>query len=445
MTRQMRLGLSLASVGYHYAAWRHELVPADGDMSFEHVARCARIGEAGKFDFVFFADIAAVRNLDDPRIARHREQGHVKLDPLTLMAALAAVTNRIGLVATASTSFQDPFHLARKLASIDHLSDGRAGWNLVTSTSPDEAQNFGLTGPMDSETRHERAREFLDVVQRLFTSWDADAFPRDVASGIYMDRSKMRRLEHVGKHFKVRGPSDVDRPPQGTLPIITAGTSENAQALAAEIADIVYAGQPTIEGARAYYASIKARLPRYGRTPDSLRMMPGIMPVLGRTQQEADDLFGALQEKLDPAVGFGMLAINHFPDLRGYDIDAPMPDVNMDRAHETAGREPELTLALALMERARHEKLTIRQVFEVLSRGFWHAGVIGTPVRVADMMEEWFTTGAADGFMILPPYLPGGAEAFVALVIPELQRRGLFRMEYEGQTLRENLGLPISR
>jgi alkanesulfonate monooxygenase len=439
MTRQMKLGLSLASVGYHYAAWRHEGVPADGDMSFEHMARCARIGETGKFDFAFFADIAAVRNLDDPRIARHREQGHVKLDPLTLMAALAAVTSRIGLIATASTSFQDPFHLARKLASIDHLSEGRAGWNLVTSTSPDEARNFGQTAAMDSDTRHERAREFFDVVQRLFTSWDADAFPRDLASGVYMDRSKMHRLEHAGKHFKVRGPSDVARPPQGTLPLITAGTSENAQDLAAEIADIVYGGQPTIEGARAYYASIKARLPRYGRTPESLRMMPGLMPVLGRTQQEADDLFGALQEKLDPAVGFGMLAINHFPDLRGYDIDGPMPDVAMERAHETAGREPELTLAL--MERARREKLTIRQVFEALSRGFWHAGVVGTPAKVADMMEEWFTTAAADGFMILPPYLPGGAEDFVALVIPELQRRGLFRREYEGQILRENLGL----
>jgi FMN-dependent oxidoreductase (nitrilotriacetate monooxygenase family) len=330
MTRQMRLGLSLASIGDHDGA------PVDGDMDFEHMARCARIGEAGKFDFVFFADSAAAP-----------KPGRVKLEPLTLMAGLAAVTSQIGLVATASTLFQDPFHVARKLASIDHLSKGRAGWNMVTGTNPHEAQNFGPATALDSDTRHERAREFQTVVQRLFTSWEADAFPRDLASGIYMDRAKMNRLEHVGKHFKVRGPSDVARPPQGKLPIIAAGTSENAQGLAAEVADIVYGGQPTIEGARAHYAAIKARLPRYGRTAASLRMMPGIMPALGRTQQ------------------------------------------------------------------------------------------------VADMMEEWFTTGAADGFMILPP--PGGAEDFVALVIPELQRRGLFRTEYEGQTLRENLGLPISR
>ncbi len=442
MTRRMRLGLSLASVGYHYAAWRDPGVPADGDMSFEHVARCARTGEAGRFDFAFFADVAAVRNLDDPAIARHREQGHVKLEPLTLLAALAAVTSRIGLVATASTSFQHPFHLARKLASIDHLSEGRAGWNLVTSTSPDEARNYGQAAALDSATRHARARECLAVVQGLCTGWQADAFPRDRASGVYMDRSKMRRLDHAGPHFKVRGPMDVARPPQGTLPIVTAGTSENAMDLAAEVADVVYGGQPTLEGARAYYAAIKGRLPRHGRSPASLLMMPGIMPVIGRTQGEADDIFGRLQALLDPEVGFGMLAINHFPDLRGHDIDAPMPDVTMRREHETAGREPAHTLAL--MDRARREKLTIRQVFDAVSRGFWHYGVVGTPALVADTMEEWFTTGAADGFMVQPPTLPGGAEAFVGTVIPELQRRGLFRTEYEGRTLRENLGLARS-
>ena len=438
-TRHMRLGLSLGSVGYHYAAWRYPGVPADGDMSFQHMAHCARIAEAGKFDFLFFADIAAVRNLDDPRIAREREQGHVKLEPLTLLAALAAVTSRVGLVTTASTSFHEPYALARRLASIDHLSEGRAGWNLVTSTSPDEARNFGQEQAQDSATRHERAREFLQVMQGLFESWEADAFPRDTGSGLYMDRTKMHRLNHAGRHFKVRGPLDVERPPQGALPVVTAGTSDNAQELAAEVADLVYGGQPTIEGARAYYTSVKARLPRHGRTADSLRMMPGIMPVIGRTQGEADDIFGRLQELLDPRVGLGMLAINHFPDLRGHDIDAPMPDVAMSRDHETAGREPEHTLAL--MERARRDKLTIRQVFDVISRGFWHFGMVGTPSRIADTMEEWFTTGAADGFIVQPPFLPQGAADFVAGVIPELQRRGLFRTEYEGRTLRENLGL----
>lgn len=437
--RRMRLGLSLGSVGYHYAAWRHPSVPADGDMDFRHVARCAQIAEAGKLDFIFLADVAAVRNLDEPRVARHREQGHVKLEPLTLVAALAAVTQRIGLVPTASTSFNHPFALARRLASIDHLSEGRAGWNLVTSTSPDEARNYSQGGASDSMTRHERAREFLAVVQGLFDGWEPGAFPRDQASGVYMDPAKMHRLNHLGTHFKVRGPCDVDRPPQGALPIITAGTSDNAQNLAAEVADMVYGGQPTIEGARAYYASVKGRLPRYGRGADSLRMMPGIMPVIGRTQAEAEDLFASLQDRLHPEVGHGMLAINHFPDLRGHDLDAPMPDLGMARGHETAGREPELTLAL--MERARRERLTIRQVFDAVSRGFWHLGVVGTPGHVADIMEEWFSTAAADGFIVQPPLLPAGAESFVRLVVPELQRRGLFRAEYEGATLRENLGL----
>lgn len=437
---QMKLGLSIGSVGYHYAAWRHPDVPADGDMDFAHMTRCAQIAEAGKLDFVFVADVAAVRNLDDPRIARHREQGHLKLEPLTLMSALAAVTERIGLVPTASTSFNHPFALARRLASLDHLSQGRAGWNLVTSTSPDEARNHGQVAAQDSDTRHNRAREFLAVVQSLFDSWEPGAFPRDRTTGHYMDPARMHRLNHDGDHFKVRGPSDVDRPPQGSLPILTAGTSPNAQDLAAEIADMVYAGQPTLEGAQAYYASVKSRLPRHGRTPDSLRMMPGIMPVIGRTRTEAEDLFADLQSRLHPEVAHGMLAINHFPDLRGHDLDAPLPDLAMQAQHETAGREPELTQAL--MNRARHENLTLRGLFDAVSRGFWHFGIVGTPTDIADSMEHWFATEAADGFIIQPPHLPAGAESFVHLVVPELQRRGLFRTEYEGATLRENLGLP---
>ena len=435
----MRLGLSLGSVGYHYAAWRHPDVPADGDMDFNHAFRCAQIAEASKLDFVFLADVAAVR-LDDPRVARHREHGHVKLEPLTLVAALAAVTSRIGLVPTASTTFNHPFALARRLASIDHLSEGRAGWNLVTSTSPDEARNHSKDATATSEDRHARAREFLEVVHGLYDGWEPGAFPRDPTSGTYMDPTKMHRLHHKGAHFKVRGPSDVDRPPQGRLPIVTAGTSANAQDLAAEVADIVYGGQPTLEGARAYYASVKSRLPRHGRTPESLRVMPGIMPVIGRTRMEAEDLFATLQDRLHPEVAHGMLAINHFPDLRHHDLDAPLPPLDMDRGHETAGREPELTLAL--MDRAQRDNMTLRQVFDTVSRGFWHLGVVGTPTQVADTMEEWFTTAAADGFIVQPPLLPRGAEDFGTLVVPELQRRGLFRHDYEGATLRENLGLP---
>jgi FMN-dependent oxidoreductase (nitrilotriacetate monooxygenase family) len=437
--RLMRLGLSLGSVGYHPAAWRHPEVPADGDMSLEHMAQCTRIAEEACFDFVFLADIAAVRNLDDPRIARQREQGHVKIEPMMLIAALAAMTSRIGLIATVSTSFQHPFHLARRLSSIDHISQGRVGWNLVTSTSPDEARNYGQDAALSSETRHARAREFHHVVQGLLEGWQPGAFPRDRASGIYMDRAKLRRVEHTGAHFKVRGPMDVDRPVQDRIPMVTAGTSDNAQELAAELADIVYGGQPTLEGARAYYASVKARLPRHGRDADSLLMMPGIMPFIGRSRQEAEDRFGEFQALLDPELIRSMLLINHFPDLHGHDLDLPMPEVTLTHQHETAGREPAYTLAL--MERALREKLTIRQVLDVIARGFWHFGMVGTPAMVADTMEEWFTTGAADGFIIQPPYTPGGARDFAELVVPELRRRGLVRSSYEGRLLRDHLGL----
>ena len=389
--RLMRLGLSLGSVGCHDAAWRHPSVPADGDMDFRHIARCAQIAEAGKLDFIVLADVAAVPDLDDPRVARHREQGHVKLEPLMLVAALAAVTDHVGLVPTVSTGLHHPFALARRLASIDHLSQGRAGWTMVTDISADEAGNYSQDGASDSATRYERAREFLAVVQGLFDGWEPGAFPRDLASGLYMDPARMHRLNHLGRHFKVRGPSDVDRPPQGALPLITAGTSDDAQDLAAEVADMVYGGQPTIEGARTHYASVKARLPGCGRSADSLRMMPGIMPVIGRTQGEAEDLFASLQDRLLPEAAPGVLAIP--------------------------------------------------RVFEAVSRGFRQLRVVGTPGQVADVMEEWFSTAAADGFIVQPPLLPLGADGFVRLVVPELQRRGLFRTEYEGSTLRENLGL----
>jgi FMN-dependent oxidoreductase (nitrilotriacetate monooxygenase family) len=294
-------------------------------------------------------------------------------------------------------------------------------------------------------TRHTRAVEFVEVAKGLWDSWDDDAFVRDKASGIYFYRDRLHFLEHKSHFFEVRGPLDTARPPQGCLPIITAGSSEQSQELAARIADVVYAGQPNIDSARHYYNSVKRRLAKYDRDWDSLMMMPGIMPFVGRTQQEADNKFALLQSLLDPAVAIGMLVINHFPDLTGYDLDSPVPEIamtndQMSEGMKTSAREPEFTVAL--IERARREKLTIRQLFDVISAGFWSLGVIGTPTKIADLMEEWFTTGAADGFIVQPPELVGSGTDFVELVIPELQRRGLFRRAYEGKTLRENLGLP---
>ena len=400
--RSMRLGLVLGGTGCHRADGRHPAVPADGDMDFKHLVRGAQVSEDAKLDFIFLGDVAAVANLSQPRMDRQREPDHVKLDPLTSAAALAAVTQRIGLVATASTSLSHPFALARRLASIDHLSQGRAGWNLLTSATPDENRNYSLDGVLDPARRYERAREFLAVVQGLFDGWEPGAFVRDRASGVYMDPTKMHRLLHAGPHFKVRGPSDVDRPPQGALPIITDVTSEDDQDLAAEAADVVFGGQPGLEGARALRRSIRARAEYYGRTPESLHVMPCIMPTVGRTQAAAEDLFAALQDRMHPDVGDAMGKPDHYPGLRGPVLDAPVADA--------------------------------------ASRGAGHFGIVGTPTLIADTMEEWFTTGAADGFIIQPPYLPGGIDDLVRMVVPELQRRGLFRIEYEGATLRENLG-----
>jgi FMN-dependent oxidoreductase (nitrilotriacetate monooxygenase family) len=441
--RMMRLGLSVASVGYHYTAWRLPEVSSIGAMSLEHHVKAAEIAERGKMDFLFLADWASVMNLTDPRITRDREHAQLKMDPTMVVAALAAITERIGLVPTASTTYQEPYTFARRMASIDHISGGRLGWNMVTGFNPEEAYNFSLDAPMGSDARHSRATEFVTVMHDLFDSWDEDAFPRDKASGIYFHRDKFHFLDHAGEHFKVRGPLDVERPPQGRIPIVTAGVSDNAMELAARFADISYGGQPNIAAARAYYDTVKGKLHKYGRKPDDMLMMPGIQCYLGKTQAEAEDKFARIQALLDQKVGIAHLILNHFPDLSGLPLDEPVPDLSMTNdmmENRISGREPELTLAL--MARAKEEGLTVRQLFDVAMCGFWSLGMVGTPKMMADTMEEWFTTGAADGFLVQPPYMPHGAEDFVTLVIPELQRRGLFRTEYEGRTLRENLGFP---
>ena len=440
--RRMKLGLSVASVGYHYTAWRLPEVDAVGSMDLKHHIRAAELAEHGKMDFLFLADWASLMNLNDLRIARDCEHAQLKMDPTLVVAALAAVTERVGFMPTASTTYNHPYSFARRMASIDTISNGRLGWNMVTGFNPEEALNFGYDKPVPSDIRHSRAAEFVEVMNGLFDGWDDDALVRDKASGIYFDYDKVHALNHVGAHFKVRGPLDVPRPPQGRIPIITAGVSDNAMELAAKYADMSYGGQPNIEAARTYYTTVKGKLAKYGRSHDDMLMMPGIQCYLGQTQSEAEDKFARIQDLLLPRVGIGHLLLNHFPDLSGLPLDAPVPDLSMSSEmmeHRISGREPEMTLAL--MRRAKEEKMTLRQLFDVAMCGFWSLGVIGTPKKVADMMEEWFTTGAADGFNIQPPYMPQGAEHFVTMVIPELQRRGLFRTEYEGKTLRENLGL----
>jgi FMN-dependent oxidoreductase (nitrilotriacetate monooxygenase family) len=434
---QMKLGAFLMSSGHHLAAWRHPRAWAGSGLDFQHFKRLAQTAQRGKFDAVFFADNLAL--MGPPELSKYTTGGDV-FDPLVLLAGLATVTEHIGLISTVSTSYNEPYSLARKFASFDHLSAGRAGWNLVTSATDLEAQNFGRGQHFEHADRYQRAEEFIDVVTGLWDSYDDDAFVRDKASGIFFDPKKIHVLGHEGEHYQVRGPLNIPRSPQGYPVLVQAGSSEPGKALAARTAEVVFTAQQTLASAQAFYADVKGRLARYGRTVDQLKIMPGISPVIGLTQSEAEDKYAQLQDLVEPDVGLGLLAgmAGGF-DLSGYDLDGPLPPLPASNAMQSR--------QALFIELARSENLTIRQLYLKIAGARGHNTVIGTPLHIADTLEQWFTQGAADGFNIMPPFLPEGLDQFVDLVVPELQRRGLFRTEYSGRTLRDNLGLqrPHSR
>lgn len=432
--RQLRLGAFLMSSGHHLAAWRYPSAPTNGGLDFQHFKRLAQTAERGKFDMIFFADGVAVRQRGENAEELSRSGQVVHFEPLTLLSALSVVTEHIGLAATVSTTYNEPFHLARKFASLDYLSGGRAGWNLVTSATEAEARNFNLDRHPEHRLRYERAREFVEVVTKLWDSWEDDAFIRDKKSGVYFDAEKLHIPNHQGDHFSVRGPLNVARPLQGYPVIIQAGSSEDGQDLAAQTAEVVFTAQQTLAEGQEFYASLKGRLAKYGRSPDDLKIMPGIFPVIGRTEQEAQEKFDLLQELIDPKVGLGLLrGMLGEVDLSGHSIDDPLPDLPPTELAQSRQK--------LLIDLARRENLSIRQLYLSIAGARGHRQILGTPTQIADQLEEWFLNNAADGFNIMPPFLPGGLEEFVDLVIPELQQRGLFRTEYEGRTLRENLGL----
>ena len=321
-----------------------------------------------------------------------------------------------------------------KFASLDHISGGRAAWNVVTSVTDMEARNFNRDAAPATDLRYDRAAEFVQVVRGLWDSWEDDAFVRDKASGINYDPAKLHPLNHSGPHFKVAGPLNVQRTPQGAPVIVQAGASDQGRELAAATADVVYAAAQTLEAAQAYYASVKGRMAKYGRHPDELKIMPGIMAIPGKTRQEAQDRYDILQEAVDPLVGLGALA-NYLGDLSAYPLDGPVPEPPKRRMHSRAG---------IFLDIARRNNFTIRQLYLSIAGGNGHRTVIGTPADIVDAMEEWFHNEAADGFNILPPWLPGGLDDVVDMVVPEMQRRGLYRTAYEGPTLRENLGIPYA-
>jgi FMN-dependent oxidoreductase (nitrilotriacetate monooxygenase family) len=431
--RMMKLGMSIRGIGYHPAAWLHPAVPADGTLRFEHYLHNAQTAERGKCDLIFFADGIGIRERDAPRGSLARSGYEiVEMEPMTLLPALAARTERIGLVTTASTTYNEPFHIARKFATLDLISQGRAGWNVVTSWSEAEAKNFNREEHLDYDTRYERAEEFVEVVTGLWDSWEDGAFIYDRAKKIFFDETKMHPLNHRGKHFQVRGPLNVAGNPQGRPVLVQAGASDQGREIAAATADVLYAIQSDIPTMRAYYTDVKQRMAKYGRDWDDLKILPGLRPIVGATQTEAQAKFDLLQDLLDPLVGLARLH-SAFGDLSGYPLDGPVPLDTLGPNEMRSGTE-------RLRERIRRENMTIRELYKsVAGGGGFH--LIGTASQIADTMEEWIDAEACDGFNITPTHLPGGCEDFVNFVIPELQRRGRFRKEYEGSTLRENLGL----
>ncbi len=437
--RQLSLGGFFSTPGNHLAGWRHPLAVPTADMDFRMYAHITRVVEEAKFDTIFFQDTAAVngsRALARGDTAQTRLSRIVKLEPTTLLCALAAMTTHIGLIATATTTYNEPYNIARRFASIDHISGGRAGWNLVTSQIEDEAQNFGYAEHVDHAVRYERAAEFYDVVVGLWDSWEQDALLRDKASGIYMDRDKVHFLDHVGTHFKVRGPLNVTRTPQGRPVVAQAGSSEAGRELAAKTADVVFTAQTRLDQAQAFYADVKGRAARYGRSPDDIRIMPGITPVFGHTEAEAREKYEELQELLPDDVALHSLShISGGLDLSQFPLDGPLPDLPPSNA---AKARQEL-----VVRTAREQNMTLRQIARHTSAAMGHRVLVGTADYIASELETWLQQDAADGFNVICNHYPKPLEDFCHYVVPELQRRGIFRREYTGRTLRDHLGLKV--
>ena len=430
--RRLKLGAFFHPTGHHVAAWRHDGAQIDAGTNFSHYVRLAQSAERAKFDLVFLADAVATRDGGIDALSRW-PQYMAYFEPLTLLSGLAAVTSRIGLVATATTSYNEPYHIARKFASLDHISGGRAGWNVVTSSNASEAFNFGREAHYGHAERYERADEFVSVVKGLWDSYDDDAFVRDRASGRYFEPDKLHHLDHVGTHFQVRGPLNVARPPQGYPVLFQASASDTGKELAARIAEVVFTPLHGLDRGQAFYRELKDGAARYGRGPDDVVVMPGLNPIIGRTRAEAQEKERHLRSLIHPEVGLELLsnALGGV-DLTGVEVDAPLPD------HIVSQEERRTSPRFAYLFK---EPLTVRQMYERYGGARGQRTVVGTAEDVADQMERWFVGRAVDGYLIQPPCLPAGLDEFVEGVVPILQERGLFRTAYEGASLRENLGL----
>lgn len=429
-SRQLHLNAFLMSTGHHEASWRLPESNSYAGTDVAHFQRLAQTAERGKLDSIFFADSPVLHG----NVA---QRPYGSLEPTVLLAAIAAVTERIGLIATASTTYNEPYNLARRFASVDHISGGRAGWNVVTTAGDAAARNFSLAGQPAHSQRYERAAEFLDVAKKLWDSWEDDAVLADKAGGVWADSSRVHQVNHEGRHFQVEGALDVPRSVQGHPVIVQAGSSENGKDFAARYAEAVFTAHQTLGDAQSFYADLKQRTTAAGRDPESIKILPGIVPVIGSTEAEARRLEQELDELILPEHARKQLAGVLRVSPESLKLDDQLP-ADLPSEDEIEGAKSRYTLIVNL---ARNEQLTVRQLIGRLGGGRGHRTFSGTPEQVADAIQDWFQAGAADGFNIMPPVLPSGLDTFVDEVVPILRDRGLFRRDYTGRTLREHYGL----
>ncbi len=430
---EMKLGLFIRPTGHHIAAWRHPNCHSDAAVNFDRYVEMAQTAERGLLDMLFSADVNTAWTTVDS--ALNRQDYCAWMEPYTLMTALATHTRHIGLVCTRTTSFDEPYSIARAFATLDLICGGRGGVNIVTTGNGRAALNYSQEAHKPKVERYEIADEFVDVLIGLWDSWDADAFVRDSDSGVFFEWDRMHVLNHKGKHFQVEGPLNVARSPQGRPVIVQAGASEQGRELAAKSADVIFGASQSFELAEAFYADVKSRLAKYGRKPGDLKIMPGLSVTVADTVEEAQARADELQELIHPQHGLAYLSRRLGHDVTGLDPDKPVPDLGaVDEVGTRSGQ---------MLDLAKKENWTLRQLYQHFAATRGHMVMIGTPASVADEMQHWFENGACDGFNLIPPMFPDDLDSFVDMVVPELQRRGIYRTAYEGKTLRDRLGLDV--
>ncbi|GAB6930862.1 LLM class flavin-dependent oxidoreductase [Paenibacillus sp. JCM 10914] len=432
-SKKLHLNLFMLSTGHHEASWRHPGTNPGLAADFHHYARLAKMAEDAKMDSIFLADKYRLNAMTKYRVIP-------QLEAFTMLSALAAVTEKIGLTGTASTTYYDPYHLARKFASLDHISGGRAAWNIVTSTGDATARNFGKDRHLGHAERYERAHEFVEAALRLWTGWSEDALVLDQTAGIYADMNMIAAANFEGKHLSVTGPLNLPRSPQTVPVLVQAGSSEDGKSFAARWAEVVFTAQPGIEEAAAFYTDLKSRLKRWGRKQDQMKILPGLIPFIGDSEAEAKEKEHELNALSASEYGLYNLSALLQTDLSDCSLDGPLPYERLPAPEQVQGQQARFRLYTEL---ARKEKLSIRQLLIRTAGGRGHFTITGTPIQIADAMQRWLEAGAADGFNLMPPLLPAGLEDFVSKVVPELQNRGIYRAEYSGRTLRDHLGLAV--